>query len=279
MSYGWPVEPFDHQHPVRGFFGDPRIGSAGGTSFHFGVDVSVPNGTPVYSVVAGTVDLNVAGGPENVAVMSPGVTHGYWHIVPAVSQSQHVAQGALLGHVAAPWGHVHFAERTPGGPYLNPLRDGALTPFVKHDAPSVDRIVAARGGQLVDANNLAGIVDLIAEAHDVTPLPPLAPYTDMPVTPASVSWRLVAHATEVVPWQTVADFRTVLPANSLYGTVYAPGTTQNHPPKPGLYRFQLAAAFNTGLHPDGSYRLDVEATDSRGNLSLGHLTIVLTNGT
>ena len=92
-------------------------------------------------------------------------------------------------------------------------------------------------------------------------------------------WRLVADATEVVPWQTAADFRTVLPANSLYNTVYAPGTTQNHPPKAGLYRFQLAAAFNTSLHPDGSYRLDVEVADTRGNLSIGHLTIVLTNGT
>jgi hypothetical protein len=279
MSYGWPVQPFDQQHPVRGFFCDPRIGSAGGTSFHFGVDVSVANGTAVYSVLPGTVDLNVAGGPENVAVTSTGVTHGYWHINPAVTQGQHVAQGDLLGHVAAPWGHVHFAERTPGGPYLNPLRAGALTPFVKHDAPVVDRIYAEHGGQVLDANNLAGVVDLVADAHDVTPIPPLAPYADMPVTPAVVSWRLVAHATEVVPWQTVADFRGDLPANSLYGTVYAPGTTQNHPPQAGLYRFQLAADFNTGLHPDGSYRLDVEVTDIRGNLSIGHLTIELTNGT
>ena len=50
MSYEWPVMPFTQQHPVRGFFGDPRIGDAGGTSFHFGIDVSVADGTPVYSV-------------------------------------------------------------------------------------------------------------------------------------------------------------------------------------------------------------------------------------
>ena len=25
-AYGWPVKPFHRQHPVRGFFGDPRIG-------------------------------------------------------------------------------------------------------------------------------------------------------------------------------------------------------------------------------------------------------------
>jgi len=278
VSYGWPVAPFDEQHPVRGFFCDPRIGSGGGTSFHFGIDVSVPNGTPVYAVVAGTVHLDAAAVRENIAVTSTGVTHGYWHVAPTLTQGQHVAQGALLGHVAAPWGHVHFAERTPGGPYLNPLRAGALAPFSKHNAPSVDRIAAERGGQTLDPNALTGAVDLVAEAHDVTPVPPPAPYNDMPVTPASVCWRLVADATEVVPWHTAADFRTTLPAKTLYNTVYAPGTSQNHPPKAGLYRFQLAAAFDTSVHPDGSYRLDVEVTDTRGNASTDHLSLVLANG-
>ena len=52
--YGWPVKPFFRQHPIRGAFGDPRIlGSS--HSFHFGVDVSCPNGTPVYAPVTGSV--------------------------------------------------------------------------------------------------------------------------------------------------------------------------------------------------------------------------------
>src|SRR5438034_8776441 len=56
-SYGWPVRPFDRQHPVRGSFGDPRtvftappttagvLRGAGQFSFHEGVDISAPNGT------------------------------------------------------------------------------------------------------------------------------------------------------------------------------------------------------------------------------------------
>jgi murein DD-endopeptidase MepM/ murein hydrolase activator NlpD len=55
VSYGWPVKPFDQQHPVRGFFCDPRIGDQGGKSFHFGVDVSAPDGTAVFAVEPGTV--------------------------------------------------------------------------------------------------------------------------------------------------------------------------------------------------------------------------------
>src|SRR5262249_15637387 len=158
VSYGWPVKPFDQQHPVRGFFGDPRIGSGGGTSFHFGIDVSAPDGTAVYAVIAGTVHLNVAGGPQNIAVTSSGVTHGYWHVQPAVRHGQQIARHALLGHVAVPQAHVHFAERTPGGPYLNPLRRGALAPFVKQHPPTVDRIVAERNGLALDVNALTGVV-------------------------------------------------------------------------------------------------------------------------
>ena len=58
-GYGWPVKPFDREHPVRGNFGDPRtvfagpptrrtLMAAGGSfQFHFGVDISAPNGTAV----------------------------------------------------------------------------------------------------------------------------------------------------------------------------------------------------------------------------------------
>jgi hypothetical protein len=277
VSYGWPVKPFNRQHAVRGFAGDPRIGARGGTSFHFGIDISAADGASVYAALAGTVHLNVAGGPQNIAVTSPGVTLGYWHVQPSVRHGQHVAQHALLGHVAAPWGHVHLAERRPGGPYLNPLRAGALAPFTKLGAPRVDRIVAERNGRTLDVNALTGVVALVAEARDTTPIDPPAPYTHMPVTPALVRWRLVAHGAEVVPWRTTADFRAAIPANSRYHQVYAPATTQNHPPVAGRYRFQLAAAFDTTPHPDGSYRLDVEVADTRGNASRGHLTLTITN--
>ena len=43
-AYGWPIKPFDRQHPVRGFFGDPRISNHGRSrQFHFGIDISAPN--------------------------------------------------------------------------------------------------------------------------------------------------------------------------------------------------------------------------------------------
>jgi Peptidase family M23 len=276
VSYGWPVEPFEQQHAVRGFFCDPRIGTDGETSFHFGVDVSAPDGTPVYAVDAGRIE---AEGANNIAVIEAGGerSHGYWHIVPAVRPGQHVAKHELLGHVAASWGHVHLAEWRSGR-YWNPLRGGALTPFKDFGAPVVDRIVVERGGARLDPRGLTGLVDLIAVAHDNPPISAPPPWSGLPVTPALVRWRLVQDAREVVPWRVAADFRSTLPPRSRFAEVYAPGTRQNHAGAPGLYRFWLARGWDTRRHRDGSYRLDVEAADIRGNASRGHLDLRLVNG-
>ena len=54
-AHPWPIKPFDRQHPVRGLFGDPRIGDGGGKSFHFGVDVTpstAPPSTPSRAAVS-----------------------------------------------------------------------------------------------------------------------------------------------------------------------------------------------------------------------------------
>src|SRR4051794_13998141 len=80
-SYNWPVKPFDRAHPVRANFGDPRttfagpatpatLMTGGGTfAFHFGIDISVPDGTAVYSVSSGVVNLI---GARDVAVRAGG---------------------------------------------------------------------------------------------------------------------------------------------------------------------------------------------------------------
>src|SRR5918912_2291325 len=119
MPYSWPLKPFDRAHPVRGFFNDPRISGAS-RAFHFGIDISGADGTAVYAVEAGVVHLE---NPRAVSVAGPRGEFGYWHIVPAVAHRQRVARHELIGHIAAPWLHVHFAEHGPDG-YRNPLRAG-----------------------------------------------------------------------------------------------------------------------------------------------------------
>src|SRR5262245_27374208 len=78
MSYSWPLQPFDRVHPVRANFNDPRI-SGSSKAFHFGIDISAPNGTPVYAVEAGKVHIE---DPRAIAVAAGSVDFGYWHVVP-----------------------------------------------------------------------------------------------------------------------------------------------------------------------------------------------------
>jgi hypothetical protein len=201
-------------------------------------------------------------------------------VVPAVADGARVARGGLLGHIAAGWGHVHLAERR-GDAYWNPLRAGAMGPYEDYGAPVVSQIVVSGA-----ADNVSGKVDLVVEAFDHPPLqPPQPAWRGLPVTPALVRWRLVRDAHEFVPWTVVFDFRTSFvakvggtpPCDLNFDSVYAPGTSQNHPSAPGLFRIWLARGFDTRRFADGDYRLDVEAADIRGNASRGHLVITLAN--
>ena len=107
----------------------------------------------------------------------------------------------------------------------------------------------------------------------------------MPVTPALIRWRLVRNAHAYVPWRISSDFRKSFvpkiagkpPSDVHFGDVYAPGTRQNKPNKPGLFRFWVARGFDTTPFPDGDYRLDVEAADIRDNASRGHLVLTFVN--
>jgi hypothetical protein len=270
--YGWPLKPFDKAHPVRGYFNDPRI-APNSQAFHFGIDISAPDGTAVYAVRGGKVHLENA---QALAVADGDVDFGYWHIVPAVAHHQLVAKGDLLGHVAAGWLHVHLAERR-AGEYRDPLRRGALTPWADTTAPQVTRIVLSRNGRELSPGAVSGAVDVIAEAHQMPPLPVPAPWNDLPVTPELVRWRVRRGNTTVRAWHTPIDFTKGLLKPEEFSRVYAPGTRQNKKGKPGLYRFFLAHTWTTSLLPDGPYRIEVEASDQRGNTGSLALPFVLAN--
>jgi hypothetical protein len=291
--YPWPIEPFDEQHPVRGFLGDPRI-SGGGRTFHFGIDIAAPAGTAVYAVAPGKVSygsaVDVAQNGGIVVVEAAGRNFGYWHVAPAVRPGSEVPLHGLLGHIASEpqdWGHVHFAESThaaDGITYRNPLRRGALTPFFDYGPPVVDEIVTS-----LPAQQLHGLVDLSVKAHDNTPIGVTQPsppgWQHMPVTPALVRWRLLHAGAAVVPWQVAVDHRNGLhpdvrgnpPTDTNFAAVYAPDTTQNNPFSPGNYHFWLERRFDTTRHRNGAYLLQVEAADVRDNVRSRSLALAIHN--
>jgi murein DD-endopeptidase MepM/ murein hydrolase activator NlpD len=259
-AYGWPVKPFDRQHPVRAFLDDPRIGNEGGTAFHFGIDVAAPDGTPVYAVEGGILYLSHG----SLAVVSgPHHEFGYWHVRAAAGLREHqvVHKHQLLGTITPGWGHVHFAERL-GDEYVNPLRPGALGPYTDPIPPTVVDVTVARHG--------SGL-QLIAHAYDTTWPPVPGRWTHEPVTPALLRWRLGSSG----PWHVAADFRRHMLDRSLFASVYAPETRQNHQSKPGSYAFFLSHDWQPA---DGTYRIEVEASDTRGNRAIGTTRITVAVG-
>ena len=263
--YGWPIKPFNRQHPVRGFFNDPRIGAGGGHSFHFGIDIATPDGTPVYAVSAGTAYVSTK---RTVSVIAPGraVIFGYWHIVPAVTHGQLVRKHQLLGYVDTGAGHVHFAERR-GGQYVNPLRPHALAPYVDHTPPTVRRI-----DLLEQPNGL----EVQADAFDTTSPRVTGPWADLPVTPVLLQWRVLGASGMKRAWRTGVDFRPRSLEQSRFFQIYDARTRQNHKHKAGVYRFRIARGWRPS---DGSYVLQVRASDTRGNSATLSTTLTIAGGT
>jgi hypothetical protein len=273
--YGWPLRPFDRAHPVRAYFNDPRI-SGRSRAFHFGIDIAARDGRPVYAVEAGLVHLE---GGRSLSVACPdGREFGYWHVIPAVGHRTTVRRHQLLGHVEAPWAHLHFAE-SRGRTYLDPLRPGALSPWSDATSPRIAHVGFFRGAREVPPAGVHGVVDVICEAYDLPPLPVPPPWNGLPVTPARLRWRVLHAGGRIArAWHTPVDLSRRLLPRELFDVVYAPGTRQNHAGKPGRYRFVLAHGWTTSLLPDGPYRLEAEAVDERGNRARVRLPFAIANG-
>jgi hypothetical protein len=283
-KYPWPIRPFDKQHPIRGFFGDPRtvyengilsnpFGGAGFISFHQGVDIAAPNGTPVYAVENGVV--HYLGAATLNLVTDHDVTFQYFHITPVTGEGQKVvARKTVLGYVQPPYNHVHLTE-IDGIHAVNPLQRGHLSPYADHTKPVVrDILVRNQSGDVQTPIGLCGRVELDVDAFDRQPLLVPGTYKGLPVAPAFVQWSMSrVGGKTVVAKKVVADFRKTLPPNSQFFGTYARGTYENSPRfgkeqysgMAGRYLFLLSGNFDTTTIPNGNYTITVKAADVRGN--------------
>jgi hypothetical protein len=278
-AYSWPVKPFRRSHPIRGDFGDPRFHLAAEgelSAFHFGVDIAARDRAPVYAVEPGVV---VRRHKTSVTIgRTSGRRFGYWHILPVVRSGTHVHLHQLLGYVIPGWGHVHFTESFWGA-YRNPLRKGALTPFRDHAAPTVSSVQLLRlDGSPADLGHVAGAINIAADVYDLPPLAPRSPWERARLAPAAIWWTLLDTRGRMVQSSLAVNFDYGLPPNGLYDWIYAPGTYQNKPHRPGRYIFWIAHGLDTTGLPDGSYRLDVSASDTRSNIGAATVAFTVANG-
>ena len=297
-AYAWPVKPFDRAHPIRGTFGEPRVlfdgpptletlyRGEGSFSFHDGVDIAAPDGTPVYPVRSGVVTL--ARSCKVFVDVGGGETQQYWHIVTSVKRGDHVvAFQTVLGRVRLSYGHVHFAHVVKGRA-INPLAAGHLTPYEDHTAPSAGPLVLRRPGTPVELlpELVRGAVELgVAVADQPDPAAP-GMWSTMPTVPALVSWRVerAADRARVVSERTAFDVRAHVPSRRAFWRAYLRGTRQNMTTfrlhrywrHPGHYVIRLGV-LDTRRLPDGIYVLAATATDIAGNRAVARVAFTVYN--
>jgi murein DD-endopeptidase MepM/ murein hydrolase activator NlpD len=274
-AYSWPIKPFYQQHAIRGYFNDPRL-SGNETGFHFGVDISAPDGTPVYAIEPGRA--RARGMTVSIFPKRGGHLLSYWHVVPAVAKDQRVRRHQLIGRVAPGAEHVHLAEYQ-NGTYINPLRLGGLAPYIDDTVPQIPKLTFYSSGRPIPPETVTGTVDITAEAFDTSPvvIPVPFPWNQAIFTPSLIRWRIVQGQNTIRRWETPVDFRTYLLPLDLFNFVYAPGTFQNKAGRRGRYEFYLAHGFDTRTLPNGSYVLQVDALDEQENVGQALFAFTVTN--
>ena len=108
-------------------FGNRESPTAGASSYHQGVDLSAPEGTPVYASRGGQVSTATFGSAAGYYVKinhMDGFSSIYMHLKNyVVSPGQNVSQGQLIGYVGktgvATGNHLHFGI-SYNGKYYNP---------------------------------------------------------------------------------------------------------------------------------------------------------------
>jgi len=125
------LPPVEEYRPAN--FGDRRVINGDPRMPHSGVDIRLPEGTPVRAIADGRVAFageQFFGGRSVVIDHGAGVFSVYYHLKEfAVAEGQAVSRGDRVGSVGATGRatgpHLHFGVRVPGG-RVDPTRLFAL---------------------------------------------------------------------------------------------------------------------------------------------------------
>lgn len=120
---------FPVQGKITSKFGNRTHPVSGIESFHNGIDIGVPNGTPVIAPSDGTITSiysNSAGGKQLILKHDNGFTTGYAHLSKytvasgdKVTKGQKIAETGSTGKVTGP--HLHLTVRDDKGNLVDPL--------------------------------------------------------------------------------------------------------------------------------------------------------------
>ena len=125
-GFGWPLKGGAGR--ISSGFGGRKSPTAGASTYHKGVDLAAPSGTPILAVGSGKVVTATYSSSAGNYIM---ISHGnrlytvYMHCSRlAVSAGKQVTKGQVIGYVGSTGistgAHLHFGV-TKNGSYVNPL--------------------------------------------------------------------------------------------------------------------------------------------------------------
>jgi cold shock CspA family protein len=138
---------------VTSNFGPRRTGLKGASTYHKGIDLRAPMGSPIKAIQNGTVTgINNTWGKVSIR-HSDGSTSSYLHLSSiGVNKGENIQQGQRIG-AAGKTGpipgmspHLHLSLQSPNGAYLNPLdvlmANGVPLQQKNGNVPSTDTMYA-----------------------------------------------------------------------------------------------------------------------------------------
>ncbi|MBK7980507.1 MAG: T9SS type A sorting domain-containing protein [Ignavibacteriae bacterium] len=185
-TYQWPVPPLNSSQGITGAFAEFR-NTGSSDHFHNAVDISEPDGNPVFPSMDGVVySLDNNGYDSYINVKS--IINGkkkhmtYYHVVPNPNLvvGQQVYTGlTVLGTIFVTAGHVHLIERefvnvssSSLGTEINPIRpEGGLYPFEDTFPPVIEsstlKFCVDKTNKEISSNQLYGKVDFQIKVREI----------------------------------------------------------------------------------------------------------------
>ncbi len=235
QSYNWPCTPFAEQHWINGTFCECREGTSGDRDhFHDGVDIHLPQGEPVYSVINGTVTSYSTEAQSGINAYIRVGRYAYVHVNynPALSVGSTVTAFETVIGWTNSWNHIHFKDGYPGDE-INPIRQsGGLDPLVDTWNPTVmDLKFYINNTETQFQNNrVFGHVDLVSQAWDRTDTGPIGDNNGI----FKIGFDVLDSAGNVVFGPRIPFIFSYIPATDNYITnVFAYGSNT------GTYRYTI----------------------------------------
>jgi len=271
QSYQWPCPPFDEQHWINGTFCENRpSGSVERHHFHDGVDIHLPQGNNVFSVIDGTVDgIGTADDYGINAYIRVG-RYAYVHVDPNPNLEigdPVIAFETILGTTNL-WNHIHFKDGWPGSE-INALRPGAgLIPFADTYPPSIDYVdfYVNNSNKKFNNNRVFGKVDIISKAHDQSDTGPVGNNNSI----YKIGYQIF-DATGTTPVSERVEnflFNHIPPSDGYITNVYFTGSDISTYIYTLTNRVTSDRYWDTDVLENGTYKVKVFTEDTRSNIRI-----------